>query len=159
MENLYNIEVTQGTSTPILEPDIYNFETLLFYLNRFEVFENSPEFQRLLTGEKVVIGTFRNELMSIKLIEYIPLNENQLLLVKGLKWSAIFLLVIAALLLFFLNNFKILVILLPNAGLLWLTGKKLEITSSNDFDIVSKKVLIILGLAIIVLASISIYIL
>lgn len=159
MENLYNIEVTQGTSTPILEPDIYNFETLLFYLNRFEVFENSPEFQRLLTGEKVVIGTFRNELMSIKLIEYIPLNENQLLLVKGLKWSAIFLLVIAALLLFFLNNFKILVILLPNAGLLWLTGKKLEITSSNDFDIVSKKVLIILGLAIIVLASVSIYIL
>ena len=159
MENLYNIEVTQGTSTPILEPDIYNFETLLFYLNRFEVFENSPEFQRLLTGEKVVIGTFRNELMSIKLIEYIPLNENQLSLVKDLKWSAIVLFVIAALLLFFLNNFKILVILLPNAGLLWLTGKKLEITSSNDFDIVSKKVLIILGLAIIVLASVSIYIL
>ncbi|MEJ5038584.1 hypothetical protein WH285_16760 [Acinetobacter johnsonii] len=159
MDTLYNIEVTQGTSTPVLEPDVYNFETLLFYLKRFEIFENSSELNRLLTGERIIIATFNNELMSIKLIEYYPLNESQLLLVKGLKWCSIFTLVIAFLILFFFNNFKILIVLLPNAGLLWITGKKLEITSSNEFDIVSKKVLIILGLAMIVVAGISIYML
>lgn len=158
MENLYNIEVTQGTKTPVLEADIYTYETLLFYLNRFNIYEQTEEFQRLMNGDKVLIATYQNEVMAIKLINYTPLNENQAVIVKGLKWCAIFAALISLFMLFFFNNFKLLIILLPNAGLLWLTSKKLSVTSSNDFDLVLKKVLIILIVAMISFAGLAIYI-
>jgi len=156
MSTLYNIEVTQGTNKPELEPDVYNYETLLFYLNRFEIYEDSPVMQRLLNGEKVLIGTYKNDTLSIKIVEYIPLSENQQFLVKGLKYCSIAAAIIALLILFFFNNFKALLILLPNAALLFLTSKKLSQTSSKDFEKQSKVVLITLAVAMIIMTIVSI---
>lgn len=84
--------------------------------------------------------------------------ESQLQLVKILKVSAVLLVLIAFAFLIFLNNFKLLVILLPNALLLWLTSKKLEITSSDKFEKLATRVLIMLGISMLVFSIVALII-
>ncbi|MCU4596848.1 hypothetical protein ACLIL3_010775 [Acinetobacter radioresistens] len=158
MEILYNVEVTQGKRQPILEPDIYNEESLLFYLNRFGVEEHSKEYERLVRGEKVLIATYQNEPMAVRLVRFFMPAESQLQLVKILKVSAVLLVLIAFAFLIFLNNFKFLIILLPNALLLWLTSKKLEITSSDKFEKLATRVLIMLGISMLVFSIVALII-
>ncbi|UNW08244.1 hypothetical protein MOV98_17380 (plasmid) [Acinetobacter variabilis] len=158
MSKLYNIEVTQGTSQPVIEPDVYNEETLLFYLNRFEVEENSHDYKRLMNGERLLITTYKNEPLSIKLIEYYELSAAQVQIVRTLKICAGILVVVALILVSILDNFKLLIILIPNALLLWFTSKKLEITSSEKFEEVAKRVLIMLGISMLLFSIVAFFI-
>lgn len=158
MSKLYNIEVTQGTSQPVIEPDVYNEETLLFYLNRFEVEENSHDYKRLMNGERLLITTYKNEPLSIKLIEYYELSAAQVQIVRTLKICAGILVIVALILVSILDNFKLLIILIPNALLLWFTSKKLEITSSEKFEEVAKRVLIMLGISMLVFSIVAFFI-
>lgn len=158
MSKLYNIEVTQGTSQPVIEPDVYNKETLLFYLNRFGVEENSHDYIRLMNGERLLITTYKNEPLSIKLIEYYELSAAQVQIVRTLKICAGILVIAALILVSILDNFKLLIILIPNALLLWFTSKKLEITSSEKFEEVAKRVLIMLGISMLVFSIVAFFI-
>jgi len=158
MSKLYNIEVTQGTSQPVIEPDVYNEETLLFYLNRFEVEEDSHDYKRLMNGERLLITTYKNEPLSIKLIEYYELSAAQVQIVRTLKICAGILVIVALILVSILDNFKLLIILIPNALLLWFTSKKLEITSSEKFEEVAKRVLIMLGISMLVFSIVAFFI-
>ena len=158
MSKLYNIEVTQGTSQPVIEPDVYNEETLLFYLNRFGVEENSHDYKRLMNGERLLITTYKNESLSIKLIEYYELSAAQVQIVRTLKICAGILVIVALILVSILDNFKLLIILIPNALLLWFTSKKLEITSSEKFEEVAKRVLIMLGISMLVFSIVAFFI-
>ena len=65
MSKLYNIEVTQGTTQPVIEPDVYNEEALLFYLNRFGVEENSHDYKRLMNGERIRMSRYQSNLLNI----------------------------------------------------------------------------------------------
>ena len=158
MSKLYNIEVTQGTTQPVIEPDVYNEEALLFYLNRFGVEENSRDYKRLMNGERLLITTYKNEPLSIKLIEYYELSAAQVQIVRTLKICAGILVIVALILVSILDNFKLLIILIPNALLLWFTSKKLEITSSEKFEEVAKRVLIMLGISMLVFSIVAFFI-
>lgn len=158
MSKLYNIEVTQGTTQPVIEPDVYNEEALLFYLNRFGVEENSRDYKRLMNGERLLITTYKNEPLSIKLIEYYELSAAQVQIVRTLKICAGILVIVALILVSILDNFKLLIILIPNALLLWFTSKKLEITSSEKFEEVAKRVLIMLGISMLVFSTVAFFI-
>ncbi|UUS62512.1 MULTISPECIES: hypothetical protein [unclassified Acinetobacter] len=155
MSDLYNIEVTQGTNQPVVETDVYNEETLLFYLNRFGVVKYSDDYNRLIAGERLLITTYKEQPLSIRLIPYFSLNKQQKQLVTVLKICAGVLVATAFILITMLHTIKILIILMPNALLLWFTSKKLETTSSEKFEEVTKRVLTILVVSMIVFSLVA----